>query len=364
MACHPSSRITFALLPLCLAPMLWSQAPAAPADEKPLARQLPTDPKADKAYHEGLDLERKEQWLYALDGFKKADKIAGNKCGACATKIVDTAIRTGDFKLADQAAQELIALASTPAQQAEAHTARLRMLFNEGRAKKKAECYADGAREADAVLTLKPNDPHALYMKGMCLASEEKDDDARKTFTALEGVTQPGSVDYDRFARYIQRPELARARLAPAFRVKTIDGKLVSMDELHNKVVLIDFWATWCGPCKEALPGLKKIAQKFQGEPFIVISVSLDDDETKWKDFVAKNNMDWVQYRDGGWNGMMSRLFQVRAIPHTFTIDADGVLQDERIGDDGIDGKIKKLIAQAKKRMEVAPAVPIAGDAQ
>ena len=85
-----------------------------------------------------------------------------------------------------------------------------------------------------------------------------------------------------------------------------------------------------------------------------MLSVSLDNDEEKWKDFVAKNEMSWPQYRDGGFTGPISRLFDVRAIPHTFTIDADGVLQDEHVGDAAIEGKIKKLIARAHE-VEAAP---------
>jgi len=334
--------------------------PALAFAQTTLAKQEPTDAKALKSYQEGLQLEHKEQYVFALDDFKKADKLAANKCAACATKILNLASATGDFKLAEQASQELLTLAATPEQQSEAHMARARMLLAEGKDKKKSQCFDDGAKEADAALTLKPNDPAALYTKGLCLAGEQKDDEARNTFSLLEGKLKPGSLDYERVGRYIERPELARSRLAPAFRVATLDGKTVSMDQLRNKVVLIDFWATWCGPCREALPGLRDIAKKFQSEPFVVLSVSLDDDEAKWKDFIAKNGMTWAQYRDGGWNGKIAKLFQVKAIPHTFTIDADGVLQDERIGDEGLDGKIKKLIAQAKKRMEAVPTTQVA----
>jgi hypothetical protein len=84
----------------------------------------------------------------------------------------------------------------------------------------------------------------------------------------------------------------------------------------------------------------------------VILSVSLDDDEAKWKDFVVKNNMTWFQYRDGGWDGSMAGLFGVHAIPHTFTIDPDGVLQDEHIGDASIEGKLKKLCAQARVMQE------------
>jgi len=80
----------------------------------------------------------------------------------------------------------------------------------------------------------------------------------------------------------------------------------------------------------------------------VIVSVSLDSDQQKWKDYVANNGMTWVNYCDGGFTGPVSKLFGVEAIPHTFTIDPDGILQDEHIGDASIEGKLKKLIARAR----------------
>jgi len=94
---------------------------------------------------------------------------------------------------------------------------------------------------------------------------------------------------------------------------------------------------------------MRDIAKKFQGQPLVVLSVSLDSDEQKWKDFIAKNEMTWPQYYDGGFKGPIAKLFGVEAIPHTFTIDADGVLQDEHIGDASIEGKLKKLVGRARE---------------
>ena len=146
-----------------------------------------------------------------------------------------------------------------------------------------------------------------------------------------------------------QDPELARARMAPAFTITTTDGQHVALDELKGRVVLIDFWATWCEPCREALPHVKEIAKKFEGQPLVILSVSLDEDEQKWTDFVAKNGMTWSQYRDGKFTGPIATLFSVRAIPQTFTIDSDGVLQDQHIGDASIEGKLKKLVGRARE---------------
>ena len=93
------------------------------------------------------------------------------------------------------------------------------------------------------------------------------------------------------------------------------------------------FWATWYGLCREALPHLENVAKKSQSEPLIILSVARDSDELKWKDFITQNEMSWPQYRDGGFGGSVAKLFGAKAIPDTFTIDSDGVLQDEHIGE-------------------------------
>ena len=141
--------------------------------------------------------------------------------------------------------------------------------------------------------------------------------------------------------------------MAPPFEVTALDGQKVSMDDLQGRVVLLDCWATGCGPCREALPHIRDVAKKFQGQPLVILSVSLDADEQKWKDFIAKNDMTWLQYSDGGFTGPIARMFEVNAIAHTFTIDSDGALQEDYIGDASIEGKLKKLLARVP---EVQPA--------
>jgi thiol-disulfide isomerase/thioredoxin len=336
-----------------------ASAQANPAT-KPGLWALPVDAKAQKSYEEGLALDLHYKYAFALDDFKKAAKQDGNHCQACVHKVLELATATGDFKLADSAAQELITLATTPEQQAAAHVERAEMLRAWGKTKNKPECFADGERETETALALNPKNRSALYIQGMCLADEQQDEAARKVFATLLPMLAPHSIDHDRVSRYLERPELVRARLAPAFGFTTFEGRHMSMDDLRDKVVLIDFWATWCGPCREALPHIRSIAKQFEGQPLIVLSVSLDSDEQKWKDFIQHNDMTWMQYRDGGWAGPVAQLFEVRSIPRTFTIDSDGVLQDEHIGDGNIEGKLKKLVAQAVQREQAAKVAQVA----
>ena len=320
------------------------------------ANNGPTDSKAQKTYSEALQELRQRHYLDALDRFKKANKQDGGHCYDCLKQIFSLAPQAGDFKAADAAARELIAQAHSPKETADAHYQRGTLLLQEGVAKKKAELFEESDQEFKAVLATNPKDTKAMYADAVVLAHLNQDDAAKAEFQQLVEFTPQGSVDRLRVMRFAARPELARARMAPAFSVTTEGGQRISMDELQGKVVLMDFWATWCGPCREALPHMKRIAQKFSGEPLVVLSVSLDSDEQKWKSFVAQNEMTWPQYRDGGFEGRLARAFGVDAIPHTFTIDSDGVLQDEKVGDAAIEGKLKKLIAQAKQLQETRSA--------
>ncbi len=308
----------------------------------------PTDPKAQKTYEHALKLVQQHMDAQALDSFKKADKQDGGKCAACQSAIVKYGMEFWDWKTAAEAAQEELAEAQKNADLALAHYDLGRVYLEEALSKNKPEMFTQSHVEFSKALEAYPNFPDAMFLDGRALAHLNQDDAAKADFRTYLKFAAVGDLDRQRAQRYLGNIDLARERMAPAFAVTTIDGKRVSLDDLQGKVVLLDFWATWCGPCREALPNMKKIASKFQGQPLAIISVSLDSDAKQWQDFITKNEMTWLNYRDGGFEGPIAKLFGVQAIPHTFTIDADGVLRDEHIGDASIEGRLKKLVAQAQ----------------
>ena len=315
----------------------------------------PTNEKAQKTYKEAEDFLHQRQPGLALDFFKKADKQDGGHCLACQKKMVKYGIELQDWKTAEIAAEEMIAEAQDPKHQARAHYDLGGIFMNEGLQKHKEEYFSREHDEMTKALTAAPNFPEAIFADGQALARMKQDDAAKAQFERYVQMKPPDDPQRQRALRYIAEPELARARMAPPFAITTIEGQHISMDDLTDKVVLIDFWATWCGPCREAMPHVRDIAKKFQGQPLVILSVSLDEDEAKWKEFISKNGMTWLNNRDGGFKGSVAKLFGVEAIPHTFTIDADGVLQDEHIGDAAIEGKLKKLIARARE-LQAQPA--------
>lgn len=317
-----------------------------PAQEK---KDGPTDEKARKTYEKALKSLRENSKESALDGFKKADKQDGGHCLPCQRQMVKYGVELAEWKTAELAAEEMLAAAQGEKDTAIAHYRLAFVLLDEGLQKHREELFARAHEESTKALAAYPNFPDALWADGTALARLGQDDSARARFQQYVKLKSADDPNRQRALRYISRPELVRARMAPPFAINAMDGQRISMDDLQGKVVLLDFWATWCLPCREALPHIRDVAKKFQGQPLVILSVSLDTDEQKWRDFIAKNEMTWPQYCDGGFGGPIAKIFAVNAIPHTFTIDADGVLQDEHIGDASIEGKLKKLLARARE---------------
>jgi thiol-disulfide isomerase/thioredoxin len=316
------------------------------AQEKP---DGPTDEKARKTYQNAQKSLHDRKTAFALDDFKKADKQDGGHCLACQKQMIKLGEELGEWKTAELGAEEMTAQAQGPKETALAHYQFAVILMDEGLQKHKEEHFSRSHEEITKALAAVSNFPDALFVDGRVLAQLRRDDEAKARFAEYAKAKPAEDPNRQRALRYITRPELARARMVPAFAVTTLDGQRITMDDLQGKVVLLDFWATWCGPCREALPHIRQVAKKFQGEPLVILSVSLDSDEQKWKEFIGKNEMTWPQYRDGSFTGPVSKLFGVNAIPHTFTVDADGVLQEEHIGDASIEGKLKKLLARARE---------------
>jgi thiol-disulfide isomerase/thioredoxin len=333
---------------------------AAPATAKPAG---PTDPKARKTYEDALAWEKQRAYHEALGQFRKANKQDGGNCWECLRRAYTLSLKLESYKDTVDIARDMIPLAGSDKARAQAHFLLAMALQSEAIKEKKLPLFTESSSEFKTALDLDPRLSRARFHWGVTLAQLNQDDAARAQFTQFLDEDRSNPSLHERAERFVDHIELARAAMAPPFSATTLDGREISMDGLAGKVVLIDFWATWCGPCREALPNIQRIAHKFEGQPFVVVSVSLDNDEQAWKAFVAKNNMSWTQVRDGGFNGKVSTRFGVTAIPATFSIDADGVLEDQHVGDASIEGKLKKMIARAIEKNNAKPAPAAAPNA-
>lgn len=109
------------------------------------------------------------------------------------------------------------------------------------------------------------------------------------------------------------------------FSYPDLNGKMTSLSDFKGKVVLVDVWATWCGPCKAELPALKKMEEELRGRDIVFMSVSVDEekDKEKWKDFVAKEDLKGVQLFASGWSDI-AKNYNIKGIPRFMVFDRKG----------------------------------------
>jgi len=313
----------------------------------PVPAAYESDPKFIAAWTEAKHLSAERQYFFAADAYKKANKIAGGSCVKCLQQMEDLQMGLGSFKDAIATSKELVALASTPRDKSIAENRLGAALLAQFGDKPKPDQLAQVHAVFESALADFAGNNTARWQDACTLVRMGKLDDAKEQFSACAEKASKSDPMRVRAQHFAENPELSLHKMAPAFEVTALDGTRFNLDNMGGKVVLIDFWATWCGPCNEELPNVKRIAKEFAGQPFVLISVSWDSDDAKWRDFIAKNEMTWLQYRDS--DHKLSDRFGINAIPHYFTIDSDGVLTAEILGSgNDVEGKIRKLIKRAQ----------------
>jgi thiol-disulfide isomerase/thioredoxin len=140
---------------------------------------------------------------------------------------------------------------------------------------------------------------------------------------------------------------------APAFATLTPDGKPIALSDFKGKVVLLDFWATWCGPCMQAIPAIQRLSEKFKDQPVAIVGVNRDKegDESKVKRTIERKQLTFHQAMDTP--GTIAKSYKITAIPALILIDKEGVVRQVHVGswpceEEVLAAEIEKLLKGEK----------------
>jgi peroxiredoxin len=141
--------------------------------------------------------------------------------------------------------------------------------------------------------------------------------------------------------------KVEKGQSAPEFTMNDSTGKPVSLSSFKGKVVLVDFWASWCGPCRAENPNVVAAYKKFNSKGFTILGVSLDTDKGKWEAAIAKDGLTWTHVSDlVGWDNAAAKQYGVMSIPANFLIDKEGKIIGSSLRGDELVKKLEEVLGK------------------
>jgi tetratricopeptide (TPR) repeat protein len=283
------------------------------------------DPAADLIKQGTADL-GSQRYPDAVAAFKKANQLRHDACAECYFGLAIAESRLGDMEAAVKSCDKAISCAADDNLRVASHNLKGNLLQQAGDDPKQLKAAESEYR---AALELNKDDAAAHLNLGVTLLKESQKAEGIEELNSYLRIAPDGpNAGYAR--KLIAHPEHAGEALAPDFKVRTLDGQQISLDQLSGKVVVMDFWATWCGPCRESVSELKDLTKKYRSSELVLISFGADHDQQAWRDFIAKKNMEWPQYWDS--DGRIRKEFAVNAFPTYIVIDPDGFIHERIVG--------------------------------
>ena len=219
---------------------------------------------------------------------------------------------------------------------------------------------ADDLKQFDALLAEHQSEKtdavaQILYMKAMLydqiFHDQAKADELMKQlkteFSGTEFVAEMEKRETAGAAAKKIQDALAVGTIFPDFNEQDVMGQPLSIANHKGKVVLVDFWATWCGPCRGELPNVIATYDKHHAQGFDIVGVSLDQDKSKLLSFTKDQNMPWPQFFDGqGWGNKLAVKYGIESIPASFLLDGNGKIIAKDLRGEALEAAVAKALAK------------------
>ena len=265
----------------------------------------------------------------AKSHYSRADELAHQHMVEPLRGLAWAELRLDDAQSALTHAQSALTLASNDVERGDIHNLLGAILYSEFISNTvNISKLEESQKEFRSALQFNPRLAGAYFNLGKDLLKESRDQEGVALLRKyLELV--PDAPNRSEVVRLIDNPRLSRGELSPSFSLQETKGETISLSSLHGRIVLLDFWATWCGPCIASLPDIRKLSHQFPTDQFALVSINEDEDADTWKKFLAKEEMNWPQCRDRDWALFHSfGLAPARKIvvPAYIVLDRDGLV--------------------------------------
>lgn len=277
------------------------------------------DPKFEEEFEAGKNAAMQNDYAAAITHFTSANLLAQNQCSDCYIWLARSEMAMGKLDQGLQDATRALAVAGDALHRCNAELYRGVILGRLGK-------LPDAEAAFKAASAANPQCTECRFNLGFVLLKQSKDAEGVEV---LKTVVQQfaGTPRGQEIQRFIDDPSRIRKTYAPEFSARLKTGEEVNLDTLKGKVVLLDFWGTWCPPCRVSLPELKDLASKIDPARVAIISIDEYDTKTKWEQFIHDNGMNWGQVYDGDLS--LHRAFAVDGFPRYYILSKDGIIVAE-----------------------------------
>lgn len=208
--------------------------------------------------------------------------------------------------------------------------------------------YNTIVNSSSEILISKLKENLGMYSSIMAIQSLEPDKylEIYKQLDKGLALKYPNDANVKMFHTMVEKMSaVGIGQLAPDITLSNPEGKEITLSSLRGKVVLVDFWASWCGPCRKEMPNVVKAYAKFKSKGFEIYGVSLDQEKDRWLEAIAKDGITWPQVSDlKQWQSEVVPLYSIQSIPYTILLDKEGKILAKNLRGEDLEKKLAEVL--------------------